>query len=686
MSFFDSWGTLLGNTVQSATSGSSSSHDSALHARRNLLISLKDCIFKLTPHLHHSDTGSGQLDENAPPASALCSALEQCLLHGIKLKEFHGILPFWGLLERLESLTPPSMVIRNSVGAIACIPSLHTPLAKARGWIRQILNNRGLEDAITAIKQQQKLVSTFYNHDAIMCHQEDVTALLAIVRSLKVYNFNFTVDSDVLNNHPDWFQTVLNNQLQPMIQESNRRSNLNQTSTSKHTSSTGNYGNRSRATSHATSTSSGNEENTTMDSLLSLFEQGFDVVIDKVDAAATLAAKFISEKIENAETARILTEHFPTLRWRTPFFGSALKALILDESRCSYARLEPRLGVPIQANSLLKFVEEHITTEGLFRMRGSFMEMQSLREILEQGGDVPVDTSPHIAVQCLLQWLYDLEEPLLGYEHYEAIQSCMSLENETDRVRNLSLLVVEAPWWHLPLLLRVMTILDQACLPEHVQFNGLNIVAVAVVATPLLMRPRPAGSALYARSRSLGQCVERDPDERDREHLAAAAAGSTVVELLISRQKEIFAPLRHHLQQISDAFMAKCTRVKHLQQILEVGLDLPSSVSSVSTVGSEDKLTALSVSKRERMEQQFLLVCQLWIKLESVESRRISLLKQQPEPIPATFTVEDGEEEEEKERERDGIATSATEGDMSNNNMLTDDNNSNNNKEEKEKE
>ena len=102
------------------------------------------------------------------------------ILKGIKIREFHGIVPFWGLLERLETLNPPSQAIRNSVGAVACIPSLRTPIAKSRGWIRQILNARGLEDSLIAIYNQQGLVSSFYNSDALLCHAEDVTALVIL--------------------------------------------------------------------------------------------------------------------------------------------------------------------------------------------------------------------------------------------------------------------------------------------------------------------------------------------------------------------------------------------------------------------------------------------------------------------------------------------------------------------------
>jgi len=94
------------------------------------------------------------------------------------VKEFHGVVPFWGLLERLETLQPPCLALRNSVGAVACIPSLRTPIAKARGWIRQVLNVRGLEESLSVIVKQNRLLPSFYMQDSIMCHPEEVTALV----------------------------------------------------------------------------------------------------------------------------------------------------------------------------------------------------------------------------------------------------------------------------------------------------------------------------------------------------------------------------------------------------------------------------------------------------------------------------------------------------------------------------
>lgn len=47
-----------------------------------------------------------KLDENIADVCELLNLLEICFMHGIRVKEFHGVLPLWTLLERLRLLTP----------------------------------------------------------------------------------------------------------------------------------------------------------------------------------------------------------------------------------------------------------------------------------------------------------------------------------------------------------------------------------------------------------------------------------------------------------------------------------------------------------------------------------------------------------------------------------------------------
>jgi hypothetical protein len=50
--------------------------------------------YKLIMHI------GSQLDENVVDASELCTLIEICLTHGIRIEEF-GVIPLWGMLERL---------------------------------------------------------------------------------------------------------------------------------------------------------------------------------------------------------------------------------------------------------------------------------------------------------------------------------------------------------------------------------------------------------------------------------------------------------------------------------------------------------------------------------------------------------------------------------------------------------
>lgn len=142
--------------------------------RRALILSLRDACKALTPYSH--GTGANQkpfLDLEVAEVEQLCCVLENILLHGIKIAEFQNIIPLWGLLERLEVITPPCISLRNTVGAVACSGHLRNPLGKARGWIRQSLNAQCLDDNVQFMLNQQTWISKFYYPEAILRVKSD---------------------------------------------------------------------------------------------------------------------------------------------------------------------------------------------------------------------------------------------------------------------------------------------------------------------------------------------------------------------------------------------------------------------------------------------------------------------------------------------------------------------------------
>lgn len=82
----------------------------ASDANRNLILKLQDSVRKLTPAAHSKD--AAPLNESNPLAINLCESLEMIFIHGMKIREFNGNLPLWGLLERMEIMTPPCIPLR----------------------------------------------------------------------------------------------------------------------------------------------------------------------------------------------------------------------------------------------------------------------------------------------------------------------------------------------------------------------------------------------------------------------------------------------------------------------------------------------------------------------------------------------------------------------------------------------
>ena len=82
-----------------------------------------------------------------------------------------GGIPFWAFLERVERTPLPASTggrpgpqekrlssVRNTVGAVASLGNVITPLGRGRAWIRQCLLCKCLEECMTAMLEQRRLV------------------------------------------------------------------------------------------------------------------------------------------------------------------------------------------------------------------------------------------------------------------------------------------------------------------------------------------------------------------------------------------------------------------------------------------------------------------------------------------------------------------------------------------------
>lgn len=177
---------LFGNESPSSTS--TSAIPTPQITRRQILLHLKNCSFQLTKFVHSNNL----LDISLQPVQDLCTAIELCLIYGMKINEFNGKIPLWFLLEKLESLSPPCIPLRNTIGAVASMHTLRTSIGKSRGWIRQILNTKGgLDEALTVIVNNQNLLRSFYYPHSVLTDKDDSLILVSLLDSIFLIFFEY---------------------------------------------------------------------------------------------------------------------------------------------------------------------------------------------------------------------------------------------------------------------------------------------------------------------------------------------------------------------------------------------------------------------------------------------------------------------------------------------------------------
>ena len=497
-------------------------------------------------------------------------------MSGIRVREFQGVIPLWGLLERLVSVqslmgksaspkrgsTQNAAMLESSVNTqkngtsslhatvetVARMTCLRTPVAKSRGWIRYALNSRVLDDCLSTLLQESKILSLFYSPDAILSHPDNVTILMAVIRTLKVLPFEFSLDDVSLNSTPSWALAMITAATAGGHHHMQSPPSEFPVVTGKSTSSSS-YSNHRIA----------QKQKSIFSTIFGSIERGINGVFDTVDNYANKGLDIeIKDNRERRELKEIMErENLPPI---VPLFGTSLRDLVLDCRRCGVSHMDPLLGVPSMIIAMISYLTSHVNTPGLFRHKISYGESEELRLSLEfergipglgsSSSSTPTDTLKsdkenenmvHIVAFTLLQWLTELPEPLLGSTHYYALEACQDVEDELPRMRNFSLLLQEAPWYSQPLLSKILSFLCLCLDEEHSVKNGLSLVTLSVLFTPFLLRkdsylhlhnvrdhPRGGGGGGVSGSffSTLGDGRYNEKDDEARYYLSIAAAGT----------------------------------------------------------------------------------------------------------------------------------------------------------------
>lgn len=175
-----------------------------------------------------------------------------------------------------------------------------------------------------------------------------------------------------------------------------------------------------------------------------------------------------------------------------------------------------------QAFQLIHFLnkEYNISQEGLFRKSGSLTRQQELKNLLNSGGDLNLDSGSHSAHDCasvLKSFLADLPEPLLTEAHYsihckiaEMLQDHMCREQKevvhTRQIKALRLLFLLLPPENYQLLQDLLILLHRVA--AHQKQNLMSAMNLGTMFAPHILCPRKmTGSDLQYLSGTLSTAV-----------------------------------------------------------------------------------------------------------------------------------------------------------------------------------
>eukprot|EP01035_Chromulina_nebulosa_P018158 gene18158-23814_t len=240
--------------------------------------------------------------------------------------------------------------------------------------------------------------------------------------------------------------------------------------------------------------------------------------------------------------------------------------LLLSEKWSAHALLDPRLGIPTPVLKILSLLTQPqaLETPHLFRQLDSIQinpyNIHKTRELIDRGDLSAISPSfdsynIYLLVQILVQWLYELPEPLFGYDHYDAFLACQEVEDIPNRIRNLSILIDESSWYNKPMIIKLIHYLRKCVSSPYFEKNGLNVVAVSVLFTPVFLRPYMSAT---------------QRKDIDSWQMAVSAAGSNIMSFLLTHE-EAFEPISTYLSTNQTNLTLKCNRLRKLQENISKG-------------------------------------------------------------------------------------------------------------------
>ncbi|TYZ61143.1 hypothetical protein PybrP1_001526, partial [[Pythium] brassicae (nom. inval.)] len=465
------------------------------------------------------------LTDELAVVNALCTHLDRCMAHGLRHvenDESGATVKFFGVVKwtctRVEAIRQKQLLnamqsasstvganrkvsevvtsslepdlprhIRGFFGAVrtaANLANVVTDEGKARAFLRQALNMHLLQPAMSLVLSETNLdlLASYYTEFALFRQRDEVKMFLSMLAELDELAFAFLIDDPRLDQLPE---TLPFSKPLPRLRAQKIRK-----SAPKLIDPEDMVGGRVRlceedrdANLLAEKLVSHHELRSTFDSM-----KGGNPLSDILKETAT------SQKLEDAATAvlRFLELGYPEY----DVFGTELLDVLCNPFLSGMARFETAMAIPDVVEACFCYLYEHVDTPGLFQVHLHADHVMELRDTIEELGGFhkQMAVDPHEVTAILLQYLWEIPDPLLTEERLENFLACggksESGMNEDEKRMLLRVLVNDLPWYCKPILERLCHLIMVTLEPCHAEKNGLTMYSIANCLGPILLRKK----------------------------------------------------------------------------------------------------------------------------------------------------------------------------------------------------
>ncbi|KAG6582756.1 Pleckstrin y domain-containing family M member 2 [Phytophthora cinnamomi] len=401
------------------------------------------------------------LNDGQAVVNLLCTQLDRCISHGLRLLETEdsgtgATVKFFGVVKwtctRMEAIRQKQMVeamhraaaaaprgatsssnskvcevvtssveadlprhVRGLVGAVRsanALTNVHTDEGKARAFIRQALNTHVLQSSLSMVLSETNidLLASYYTEFALFRQRDEIKMFLNLLSGLDDLPFAFLIDDPRLDLAPETLPFS-----RPLPRPKARKIKKQAPKL---------IDPEDMVSGRVRLCEVDDETELLAEKLVSHHELrlAFNTRKGGNPLSETLKQAAQSQKMEDAATAvlRFLELGYPEY----DVFGSDLLDVLCNPFLSGMARFETALGLPDVVEACFCYLYEHVDSPGLFQAHLQADHVMELRDTIEELGGFhrKMAVDPHEVVAILLQYLWELPDPLLTEERLDREQ------------------------------------------------------------------------------------------------------------------------------------------------------------------------------------------------------------------------------------------------------------------------